>query len=130
MKFLLDTCAVIFAVLDPSRLSQQTRRGLTQPENELYVSAISVAELACAVQRNRLRLDRHWRNWFRHFVQLNGWTVLPLAWETLEEAYSLPEPIHSDPVDRILIAHSRLEKLTIVTTDRLILDYPHIQSAS
>jgi len=130
VKFLLDTCAVVFLVLEPNRISRQTQHLLTRPDNELYVSAIAAAEIACAVQRKRLRLDRHWKNWFRHFVELNGWTVLPLKWETIEEAYSLPGPIHSDPADRILIAHSRTDQLTIVTTDRLILEYPHTQSAS
>jgi PIN domain nuclease of toxin-antitoxin system len=42
----------------------------------------------------------------------------------------LPDPIHRDPADRIIIATARLEDLTIITTDRLILDYPHVKSLS
>ena len=48
--------------------------------------------------------------------------------EIAEEAYSLTEPIHRDPVDRILIATVRVERLTLVTTDGKILAYPHVST--
>ena len=53
---------------------------------------------------------------------------MPISLEIIEEAYSLPDPIHRDPADRLIIATARLENLTIITTDRLILDYPHVKS--
>ena len=46
----------------------------------------------------------------------------------VEEAYSLPEPFHADPVDRVLVATARLHNLQLVTGDRKILDYPHVQT--
>jgi PIN domain nuclease of toxin-antitoxin system len=66
--------------------------------------------------------------WFREQAEKNGWNVLPISLEVAEESYSLPEPIHADPADRIIIATARVEGLTIITTDRLILDYPHVKS--
>ncbi|MGV8938844.1 MAG: hypothetical protein ACOH2J_17130 [Allorhizobium sp.] len=35
----------------------------------------------------------------------------------------LPQPIHRDPIDRILIATAREQDLTIITRDRAILSY-------
>jgi len=48
----------------------------------------------------------------------------------MAEAYSLTVHIHRDPADLVLIATARLERLTVVTTDRKILDYPHVASLS
>ena len=57
-----------------------------------------------------------------------GWTCLPVTADILAEAYSLPQPIHRDPADRILIATARTERLTLVTTDGKIRQYPHVTS--
>ena len=48
----------------------------------------------------------------------------------MAEAYGLTVPIHRDPADLVLIATARLERLTVVTTDRKILDYPHVATLS
>ena len=46
----------------------------------------------------------------------------------MEEAYSLPDAFHADPVDRIITATTRLNHFTILTADKKILDYPHVDS--
>ena len=56
-------------------------------------------------------------------MENNGCNLLPLTIEIMEEAYSLPDSVHRDPVDRILIATSRTAGMTVVTTDRLILGH-------
>jgi PIN domain nuclease of toxin-antitoxin system len=128
VRVLLDTCAVLFIAQDPNRLSKGTRDALVDPNNEVFASVVTAGELACLTDRKRIVLPRHWKTWFRACVDLNGWNLLALTIAIMEEAYSLPDPIHRDPVDRILIATSRQEDMTIITTDRLILDYPHVKS--
>ena len=128
MNLLLDTCAVLFIAKSPSKLSAKTRRLVTASENAIFVSVVTAGELACLSDRDRISLPQHWKIWFRDCVEAQGWNVLPLTLEIMEEAYSLPEPIHRDPVDRVLIAAARLEQMTLVTTDRLILGYPHVKA--
>ncbi|MES1164236.1 MAG: type II toxin-antitoxin system VapC family toxin [Verrucomicrobiota bacterium] len=128
MRILLDTCTVIFIAQDPNRLSKAARDILVDENNAVFVSVVTAGELACLAERKRIVLPQHWKPWFRACVDRNGWNLLPLTIEIMEEAYSLPEPIHRDPVDRILIATSRVEDMTIVTADRSILDYPHVKS--
>ena len=48
--------------------------------------------------------------------------------EIIEEAYSLPEPFHADPMDRILVATARVHGLTLLTADKAILSYPHVRT--
>jgi len=128
MRLLLDTCAMLWFAEGSSRLSEQARKAVEDPAAEVCVSVISAMELACLVDRNRIRLQEHWRIWWHKQLEVNGWTCLPITLDVAEEAYSLPEPIHRDPSDRILIATARLGSMSIVTGDDLILNYPHAKS--
>ncbi len=126
MKLLLDTCCVIWAISQPSELSDNAARLLVAKDSEVHVSAISAAEIVCAVERNRIAIDRHWKKWFRHYIELNGWLTTDITLEIIEEAYSLPDKFHADPADRIITATARLKQYTILTADRKILAYPHV----
>ena len=95
---------------------------------EIHVSVISAAEIACVVERGRIVIDRHWKKWFRHYVNLNEWRVDSINLDIMEEAYSLPETFHADPADRIITATARLKNYTLLTTDRKILTYPHVNA--
>ena len=128
MRLLLDTCAVIYFVEGTGDLSRSATDSIQAPDSEVFVSAVSVGELACAVARGKLKLKQHWRAWWKEALRRNGWPCLPVTGETAEEAYSLSEPIHRDPADRMLIATARLERLTLVTTDGKILGYPHVST--
>lgn len=128
MRYLLDTCAVLWLAGDGGNLSEATVADLQLPQNEVFVSAISSAELACLVRKDKIELPTHWRRWFRDAIEQNGWAVLPVDLENIEEAYSLPGEFHSDPADRVLVAAARLNKLKLVTGDQKILDYPHVQA--
>ncbi|MBN1675077.1 MAG: type II toxin-antitoxin system VapC family toxin [Kiritimatiellae bacterium] len=128
MRVLLDTCAIIWSVSDPDALSSQARETLAARGTEVFVSPLSCAELACLSNRGRIGLDRHWKTWFRHYIALNGWKPIGIDLAIVEEAYSLPEPFHADPVDRVLVATSRLKSLHVITADRKILDYPHVET--
>lgn len=128
MRLVLDTCAIIWAVAEPGALSRRAAELLTAEDSEIWISPISCAEVACAVEQGRIELDRHWRLWFGHFVGLNGWRVQDIDLRIVEEAYSLPEPFHRDPADRIIVATARGLSCPVVTGDRKILDYPHVET--
>ena len=128
MTVVLDTCAIVWAVSDPVRLPDIVSGILTADDTRVCVSAISCAEIACATQRGRIDIDRHWRLWFRHYVELNGWTVLPIDLDTVEEAYALPDPFHRDPADRLIVAAARGLSAPVVTADARILEYPHVKT--
>jgi PIN domain nuclease of toxin-antitoxin system len=128
VRLLLDTCALVWAIADPGALTSRARDHLVAEDTEVLCSPITCAEIACAVDRRRVELDRHWRLWFRHHVELNDWRCVDVDLAVIEEAYSLPAPFHRDPADRILVATARLLSCPIVTADRKILDYPHVKT--
>ncbi len=128
MKLLLDTCCIIWAISQPTAISKTAKTLLITDDSEIHVSAISVAEIACAVERGRIVIDRHWKKWFRHYINQNGWQVDSIDLDIMEEAYSLPESFHADPADRIITATTRLRHYTLLTADRKILSYPHVNA--
>ncbi|OYV07493.1 MAG: PIN domain nuclease [Verrucomicrobiales bacterium VVV1] len=131
MPFLLDTCAILFIAEGTTELSPETLRQIdAAPPGQVFVSAISLGELACLQDRGRITLTKHWRTWWDELLKFTGWICLPITDQVMAEAYSLPPPIHRDPADLSLIATARLERLTLVTTDRKILDYPHVATIS
>lgn len=131
MPYLLDTCAILFIAENTTDLSPATLKVIdTATAGEVFVSAISVAELACLQERGRITLKQHWRAWWDALLKRTAWTCLPITAEIMAEAYSLPPPTHRDPADRVLIATARLERLTLVTNDGKIRAYPHVATVS
>jgi len=128
VKLLLDTCCIIWAVADPDSLSETAAVLLQDEDSEIFVSPISVAEIACASERGRMELKQHWKKWFRFYAELNQWEVENIDLGIMEEAYSLPESFHADPADRIITATARLKNYTLLTADRKILSYPHVNA--
>jgi len=128
MKVILDTCALIWAVAEHERLTPSVKNVLTLTDTEIYISPISCSEVACAVDRGKIKLDRHWRIWFRHYVEKNGWYMYDIDLSIIEEAYSLPGMFHRDPADRIIVATARRLLCPIVTADKKIIEYPHVET--
>lgn len=128
MKLLLDTCAIIWAVSEPADLSAPAANALESVDSRVFVSPISCAEVACLAERDRIRVTPHWRTWFDRAVADNGWMVLDIDLETVQEAYALPGVFHRDPADRLIVATARVKGLHVVTADKRILDYPHVRS--
>jgi PIN domain nuclease of toxin-antitoxin system len=128
MKLLLDTCCIIWAISDPSAISDRAKSLLTSDRSQIFISVISAAEIACAVERGRIAIDRHWKKWFRYYTDLNGWKIEDIDIKVMEEAYSLPDVFHADPADRIITATARLYHYTILTADKKILAYPHVDA--
>jgi len=97
-------------------------------DSEVCVSSISCAEIAMASERGRIELDRHWKIWFRHYISINAWKCLAIDLKIIEEAYSLPEPFHRDPADRIIVATARIHSCNLITADKKILEFPHVNT--
>lgn len=128
MRVLLDTCAIIWAVSEPGRLSAAARDILEYVDTEVFVSPISCAELACLQERGRIDLDAHWKIWFDRYIDLNGWRVIDISLPIIQDAFALPAPFHADPADRIIAATARTENLALATGDGKLISYPFVKT--
>ena len=122
MKLLLDTHLLLWAAAMPDRLPASARKLLDDPRNEPIFSAASLWEVAIknGLGRDDFRVDARR---LRRGLMDNGYDELAITSEHAVALDSLP-PIHKDPFDRILIAQSMVEGITLLTADPLVAQYP------
>lgn len=56
MKLLLDTHIWLWGALQPDRLSRRVTKELTDPQNDLWLSAVSVWELGILLRKRRFQI--------------------------------------------------------------------------
>ncbi|MEO8735708.1 MAG: type II toxin-antitoxin system VapC family toxin [Edaphobacter sp.] len=89
--------------------------------NLLWISPISMWEIALKHSRGKLALDRPVREWLIHAATLPGLQLAPITPSIAAECAELPSAFHGDPADRLLAATARSEGLTLVTHDKALI---------
>lgn len=130
MTTLLDTHAWIWWVTRDKRLSARAKSAITAAltERDLWISLISVWEIAKKVEKQQLFLDRPLDQWLDEAVTPEGLGVWELTRPILVQSCALPQPFHGDPADQILVATARRHGAVLVTKDRRLRRYAHVQS--
>lgn len=121
MKLLLDTHLLLWAAGEPKKLSPKARKLIADTDNELMFSAASLWEVAIkrALGRTDFQVDSRL---LRRGLIDNGYVELPVFSAHAVAVESLP-PIHKDPFDRLLIAQSLVEGVTLLTSDAAVAQY-------
>ena len=124
MSFLLDTHTLLYWFGSGTRLSPRQRRILRAagPEKPLWVSDISLWEIATLYELGRIQLDRPLRQWLEAAVAPPLVRRVGISPAVAEGVAQLPQDFHRDPADRIIVASARLMKATLLTQDRRIIN--------
>lgn len=127
---ILDTGAWLAWASSPTLLSAKAIRAIADEEKKrgVLVSAISVWEIALKVAAGKLELDRDVRQWVAFASSYPGIAILPLDAGDALESTQLPGEFHGDATDRVLVALARRLDCAIVTSDKSIRAYRHVQS--
>jgi len=120
MRLLLDTHIWIWSDLEPWRLTSDVTRILSDTENELWLSPISVWELIVHVEQKRIMLEKDVLTWIATKQELSL-REAPMSWAVAEELRFVVLR-HRDPADRFLVATARVQDLTLVTADRTLME--------
>lgn len=121
-RLLLDTNVLIWTVSEDDQISTRARRVIASSTSALFVSVVSVWELALKHQAGKLRFEGPLEEILDQILYHSPWTILPMSAEHLLPLATLPM-LHKDPFDRLLIAQARHEGMTIVTSDETIPKY-------
>lgn len=127
----LDTHSLIWWVSSPEKLSDKAIKTIDRElkrKGEILVSSISVWEIYILVKKRRLELVMDVDVWFEKIESLNFVQFVPVDNKIAAKSVMLPEPLHNDPADRIIIATSLLYGAPLITSDTKILNYPHARS--
>lgn len=124
-KLLLDTHVWIWLMLGEERLNLSFRQVVEQYQGKelIFVSAISVWELGMLVDRERIQLEIDCLDWVEQAFASSHVHLIPLTPRIAIQSTRLPEILHGDPADRILIATAHEYNAVLVTHDQKILDY-------
>ena len=122
MRFLLDTCTLIWVFEGSDRIGTLLRDELTDPANDLYFSDTSLLEIIIKHQLGKLPLPKPPSALVRGLARKHAIEPWPHDWATLERLESLPL-LHRDPFDRLLVAQAMAQGLTLVSPDPKIQAY-------
>ena len=123
MKLLLDTSAFIWFQADSPQISPVAHDEILDPRNEVYLSAVSVWEIARKYAQGKISLPLHPSILIPTVRRDSGIASLPLTEADALTAEKL-ELFHKDPFDRMLIAQALMNGLRIVTPDSAFHSYP------
>jgi PIN domain nuclease of toxin-antitoxin system len=120
LKFLLDTHIWLWSSLQPNRLSLRVARELDNPENELWLSPVSLWELRPLYDKGRVRLVPDALNWINESLLRLNMREAPLTFEVALAVSAINLP-HNDPADGFIAATAKVFGLTLVTSDELLI---------
>ena len=116
MKLLLDTHVLLWALLEPEKLSPKLRIALEDSDNILVVSAATAWEIATKWRLGKLRHAQAVVEHYAMALHRLAAVELPISGAVAQQA-GLWEVPHRDPFDRLLAAQAKADNLVLASTD-------------
>ncbi len=123
MTLLVDTSAFLWWITGSPRLSARAREALTDPANEVSLSAVSTWEIALKHALGKLPLPEEPETLIPRLRSSHRVDELPLSEAATLQLPKLPS-LHRDPFDRMLVCQAIAHGMTLVTPDPLVRRYP------
>ena len=120
---LLDTCAIIWDALEPTKLSEPAKTAIAQADkhNALIMADISIWEISMLIRRSRLQVATTAAHFIHLYLRSRNISVVPISPEIVELSTSFGPEINSDPADRIIAATAIIHNARLITADRNLL---------
>jgi PIN domain nuclease of toxin-antitoxin system len=122
VRLLLDTHVLLWWDSEPSKIPPSTLQILENPQNNLWISIVSLWEIQIKTQLGKLKLNLPLQDLVAQQQQINGLQLLPIDLRHVLALEALPYH-HKDPFDRLLIAQSIAENLVCVSADSVFKQY-------
>ncbi len=122
MGLLLDTHIFIWLATEPATLSPRTWALCQDLDNELLLSIASIWEIQIKHQLGKLAFVTPLAELIAIQRKVNRVTLLAVEPAHIFALQELP-PLHKDPFDRMLIAQTKVEDITLLTADGTLPGY-------
>ena len=122
MTILLDTHCWLWWLTEPERLRDSALALLVNPDNTLLLSAASSWEIAIKYSIGKLPLPEPPDTFIPARLERDSIGSLPIEHSHTIKTATLPYH-HNDPFDRLLIAQSMVERVPIMTADKIFSAY-------
>ena len=124
---LLDTHALLWTLLQPTRIPAGTLAAVRAPGTTLFVSAASAWEISTKHRLGKLDGAAGVISGYREHLATLRAEELPVTGHHALTAGSL-QWSHRDPFDRVIVAQAVLESLPVVTGDAVLAGFPAIRT--
>lgn len=121
MNLLLDTHVALWAITDNPSLSVKARELILAPRSTIWVSAVSIWEIAIKHSLGRGDIPVSGQAALQYFQQA-GYRFLAVEPEHAAAVEGLPNH-HQDPFDRLLVAQALVEPMRLITHDTTLARY-------
>jgi PIN domain nuclease of toxin-antitoxin system len=121
VNLLLDTHIALWAITGDPKLAPSARGLIEDGANGVFVSAISLFEIAIKRLRRPASLAISSSEALGLFEEA-GYSMLAVSATHCTAVETLP-PLHADPFDRLLAAQALTQPLRLVTHDRKLASY-------
>ena len=126
----LDTHAWVWWLSADRALSKPARSAIggAAEESAVRVSSISVWEVAMLVAAGRLELRMELEDRLAEAEKVSAVRFVPVDNRLAAQSTKLPGRMHADPADRIIVATARALGAPLVTKDRKLRTYRHVET--
>ena len=126
----LDTHVWVWFVSNPELLSMAAKKAIdaSMEQKAIFISSISAWEVALLIAKKRLKLTLDVTDWIAKSEKIPFLQFIPVDNSVAIKSVNLPQPLHKDPADRIIIATAITIAAPVVTKDKKLLDYPHVKT--
>ena len=118
MNYLVDTHTLLWVLQEPDKLSRVAKRGLTDVENNIFVSPISFWEVALKYSKGKIDLQDRLPDELPLLAKHSRFILSKLTVGLVASFYKLRKTKHADPFDRMLVWQAINEKMTLVSKDK------------
>jgi PIN domain nuclease of toxin-antitoxin system len=122
LRLLLDTHALLWWFSDDPELPALCRKLIRKTDNSIFVSAASAWEIATKFRLGKLPTAVELIQDFGGYLEREKFLSLSVSYEHGVRAGMLPGP-HQDPFDRMLIAQAEMEKLFVLSNEKIFDQY-------
>ena len=116
MKILLDTHVLIWALEDSPRLPLAIRNAIIDENNQIYVSAISLWEIAIK-HKNKPQQMPYSATQIRDYAMRAGYIFLSLNLDSVSLYDKIDLSAHKDPFDQMLVCLSAAHNMRLIKHD-------------
>ncbi|MEO1147319.1 MAG: type II toxin-antitoxin system VapC family toxin [Cyanobacteria bacterium J06638_22] len=122
MRILLDTHIFLWFISGDTKLPTDTRAAIRDPDNAVYLSAVSIWEAVVKYQLGKLPLPEPPEIYLPKQRDRHKISSLALDERSVVQLAQLPA-LHRDPFDRMLICQALQNDLTLATIDAAVRAY-------
>jgi PIN domain nuclease of toxin-antitoxin system len=123
----IDTHILLWWKLNDDSLNLFYREILERPNEIIGISAVSLMEIICLYDRQRINLPEIPELWITQIIAEPKIVVIPISANIAIDAFRLPAEFHKDPADRLIVASARVLNCPLMSQDSKISAYSHVQ---